>query len=269
VVRRTVPARRFAINIPPFTDAGTVVDIAVEAETAGWDGVFLWDHLQWIPDQLIDVHNPWVLLGAIARCTARVRVGTLVTPLSRRRPWQVAKELITLDHLSAGRAVLGVGLGETPESDFAAFGEPDGTRDRAVLLDEGLEVLDGLLRGDHVAHRGLHFRVDTRVSPRPLQEPRPPIWVAGIVPNQPPLRRAVRYNGIVPIGRELLLPDQLAAYIGPHLRPEWDVVSPWAPGVPAEEYADAGATWLVESTEPLGDWVPEFRQRVNAGPVLR
>lgn len=230
----------FAVNIPPFTDAGTVVDLAVEAEAAGWDGVFLWDHLQWIPDQLIEVHNPWVLLGAIARCTGRVLVGTLVTPLARRRPWQLAKELITLDHLSGGRAVLGVGLGETPESDFRAFGEPDDARERAALLDEGLTVLDGLLRGGHVEHRGTHFRVSTTLSPRPIQRPRPPIWVAGIVPNQPPLRRAVRWDGIVPIGREPLLPDRLAAYVGAHLRPGWEVVSPWMPGVPAAEYADAG-----------------------------
>ena len=197
----------------------------------------------------------------------RVLIGTLVTPLSRRRPWQVAKELITLDHLSGGRAVLGVGLGETPESDFAAFGEPDGARERAALLDEGLEVLDGLLRGGPLQHRGARFQVHSTLSPRPVQRPRPPIWVAGIVPNQPPLRRAVRWDGIVPIsGGEPLLPDDLAAYVGPHLRPDWEVVSSWAAGVPAGEYADAGATWLVESTQPLGDWVPEFRQRVNAGP---
>lgn len=266
MLRRTVPAMRFAINIPPFTHARTVVDLAVEAEEAGWDGVFLWDHLQWQPGELYDVHNAWVLLGAIARSTARVAIGTLVTPLSRRRPWQVAKELITLDHLSAGRAVLGVGLGETPESDFAAFGEPDGARDRAVLLDEGLEVLDGLLRGEHVEHRGTHFQVDSTLAPRPIQQPRPPIWVAGVVPNQPPLRRALRWDGIVPIGLGHLLPDQLSGYVGAHIRPGWDVVAPWAPGVPAQEYADAGATWLIESTEPVGDWVPEFRQRLNAGP---
>lgn len=258
---------QFGINIPPFTDARTVVDMAVEAETAGWDGVFLWDHLQWRPGELVDVHNPWVMLGAIARSTARVRLGTLVTPVSRRRPWQLAKELITLDHLSAGRAVLGVGLGETPEADFAAFGEPAGARERAVLLDEGLAVLDALLRGGRVQHHGAHHQVDSAISPRPIQQPRPPIWVAGVVPHQPPLRRSLRWDGIVPIGAEFLLPDQLAAYVGPHLRPGWEVVAPSAPGVPAQEYADAGATWLIDSTWPEGDWLPEFRQRVSAGPA--
>lgn len=258
---------KYAVNIPPFTGASTVVDLAVEAERAGWDGVFLWDHLQWSSTELIDVHNPWVLLGAIAARTERVTLGTLVTPLSRRRPWQLAKELITLDHLSGGRTVLGVGLGAPPDADFDAFGEPSGARDRAARLDEGLTVLDGLLRGEHLRHDGTHYRVDSRIAPGPVQQPRPPIWVAGIVPNQPPLRRALRYDGVCPIGsEELLSPDQLAAYVGEHVRPGWDVVSPWAPGVPAAEYADAGATWLIESTWPMGDWLPDFAARVTAGP---
>lgn len=258
---------KYAVNIPPFTDPSVVVAIAVEAERAGWDGVFLWDHLQWIPDELVEVHNPWVLLGAIAQATERVTLGTLVTPLSRRRPWQVAKELITLDHLSGGRTVLGVGLGETPESDFAAFGEPDGARERAVLLDEALVVLDGLLSGEHLRHRGEHFTVDTEIAPRPVQRPRPPIWVAGVVPHQPPLRRAIRYDGVVPMGSASpLRPDEVAAYVAGHVRAGWDVVAPWAAGVPAGEYADAGATWLIESTGPFGDWVAEFRGRISAGP---
>lgn len=258
---------KYAVNIPPFTDASTVVALAVEAERAGWDGVFLWDHLQWIPDQLVDVHNPWVLLGAMAQATDRVTLGTLVTPLSRRRPWQVAKELITLDHLSGGRAVLGVGLGETPESDFAAFGEPAGARERAALLDEGLAVLDGLLRGEHVRHDGAQFHLDTRIAPPPVQRPRPKIWVAGVIPNQRPLRRARRYDGVVPLKADGWLgPDDLATYLGPERPAGWDVVAPWQPGVPAGEYAEAGASWLIQSADPLDDWVPEFRARIAAGP---
>lgn len=257
----------YAVNIPPFTDATTIVALAAEAERAGWDGVFLWDHLQWIPDHLVDVHNPWVLLGAIAQVTERVMLGPLVTPLSRRRPWQVAKELITLDHLSAGRSVLGVGLGETPESDFAAFGEPSDARERAALLDEGLLVLDGLLRGEHVRHDGAQFHVDTRIAPGPVQQPRPKIWVAGLLPNQRPLRRARRYDGVVPLKADgWLAPDDLADYLGSE-RPEgWDVVAPWQPGVAAKEYADAGASWLIQSVDPVDDWVPQFRARVSAGP---
>src|SRR5690606_8440091 len=99
------PGVRTGISLPIFTDAATLVDLAVEAESAGWDGVFLWDHLVWRPELKLDVHDPWVLLGAIAARTERVRLGTLITPLARRRPWVVAKHLTTLDHLTGGRAV--------------------------------------------------------------------------------------------------------------------------------------------------------------------
>ncbi|GGK60320.1 hypothetical protein GCM10011509_05820 [Ornithinimicrobium pekingense] len=109
------------MSIPPFTDAATVVVWAREAEAAGWDGVFLWDHVQWSAD--VAPLDPWVLLGAVAHVTDHVRIGTMVTPLSRRRPYAVAKQLTTLDHLSRGRAVLGVGLGEPVDRDFADLGE--------------------------------------------------------------------------------------------------------------------------------------------------
>jgi len=257
---------RFAVNIPPFTDAATVVQIACDAEAAGWDGAFVWDHLQWASNVRPPVHDPWVLLGAIAQVTERVRLGTLVTPLSRRRPWVVAKQLTTLDHLSGGRAVLGVGLGEPPDRDFGDFGDESDPRRRAAMLDDGLEVLDQLLRGGPVVHHSSSYDVEADLRPTPVQQPRPPIWVAGVVPNQRPLARARRWDGVVPIGsRELLMPDSLADYLG-DVEPGWDVVAPWAPGEPAQEYADAGATWLVESTWPVGDWVDEFHTRIRRDP---
>ena len=168
---------RFGLSIPPFTDVATLVTMARDAETAGWDGVFLWDHLQWERITDLDIHDPWVLLGALASQTSRVRLGTMVTPLSRRRPWVVAKHLTTLDHLSGGRAVLGVGLGAPADAEFAAFGDEAGDRARAALLDEGLDLLDGLLRG-RVQHEGPQFHVEARLRPGPVQDPRPPIWVA-------------------------------------------------------------------------------------------
>src|SRR5918994_6918124 len=127
---------RFALSIPPFADAAAIVELAVDAEAAGWDGVFLWDHLQFQVGAGLPIHDPWVLLGAMAQATDRVRLGTLVTPLARRRPWMVARHLTTLDHLSGGRAVLGVGVGEPSDDDFAAFGEPADHRQRAAMLDE-------------------------------------------------------------------------------------------------------------------------------------
>jgi alkanesulfonate monooxygenase SsuD/methylene tetrahydromethanopterin reductase-like flavin-dependent oxidoreductase (luciferase family) len=258
---------RFAINIPPFTDPATVVGIASDAEAAGWDGVFLWDHLRWSATDPPDVHDPWVLLGAIAQATERVVVGTLVTPLSRRRPWVVAKHLVTLDHLSGGRVAFGVGLGEPPHEDFGAFGDESDPRTRAAILDEGLDVVDQLLRTGRASHRGAHLTVDAAVRPCPVQQPRPPIWVAGVVPNQRPLRRARQWDGVVPIGSDdRLTPEALASYLGGDVPAGWDVVASWAAGVPAAEYGDVGATWLVESTWPVGDWVDDFRARVRRGP---
>jgi alkanesulfonate monooxygenase SsuD/methylene tetrahydromethanopterin reductase-like flavin-dependent oxidoreductase (luciferase family) len=255
------------VSLPPFTDATTLVALAVEAEQAGWDGVFLWDNVVFQRQSRLDVHDPWVLLGAMAQATERVRLGTLVTPLARRRPWMVARHLTTLDHLSRGRVVLGVGIGEPPDDDFAAFGEPADHRQRAAMLDEALALLDGLLQGP-VTHEGTHYRVDTELLPRPVQRPRPPIWVAAVAPHRRPLARAVRWDGVVPLtGFEPPTPGELAAYLEGVERPAgWDVVATWSPGIPPDEYAAVGATWLVDGCWPEGDWVPEFRRRVTAGP---
>jgi hypothetical protein len=266
-------APRFLVSIPPFmTDAGTVVELAVDAERAGWDGVFLWDHLQWEPRVHPPVHDPWVLLGAIAHATERVLLGTLVTPLTRRRLQVIAKHVITLDHLSNGRAVFSVGLGEPATDDFADFGDESDPRVRGAMLDEGLTVLDQLLRGDPVDHSGEHYQVKAHLNPGPVQRPRPPIWVAGVVPNRRPLRRALRWEGVAPIGPgDLLTPDGVRSYLALEDTPipdGWDVVAPLGPDHTAQEYADAGVTWLVDSTWPTEDgWVEEFRERIQAGPL--
>lgn len=258
---------RYALNIPPFADAATVVGWARDAEQAGWDGVFLWDHVQWRAD--VSLLDPWVMLGAMAQVTERVLLGPLVTPLSRRRPYVVAKQLTTLDHLSGGRAMLGVGLGAPDDKDFGDLGEVVDPRVRASMLDEALTLIDGLLRGP-VDHSGEHYRIAADLLPRPVRQPRPPIWVGGVAPHRRPLARAARWDGLVPIGKDgALTPDELAEHLARMDTPPgegWDVVVPRRPGVPVQEYADAGATWLVHDPRPTGEWVPELTDVVRGGP---
>jgi alkanesulfonate monooxygenase SsuD/methylene tetrahydromethanopterin reductase-like flavin-dependent oxidoreductase (luciferase family) len=258
---------RFALSVPPFTDPAAVVALARDAEAHGWDGFFLWDHLRWGSDDL-DIHDAWVLLGAIAAQTEKIRIGTMVTPLARRRPWVVAKHLVTLDHLTGGRVTLGVGLGEPPDRDFADLGDEASPTVRAAMLDEGLEVLAGLLGGEQVSFHGSHYDIEAGVRPLPVQRPRLPIWVAGVAPHRRPLERARRWDGFVPIHDDFLTPDELAAYVGPHPKAGWDVVAQWPDGSAPDDYAAAGATWLVRSTWPRdAGWLGELEELASAPPA--
>jgi alkanesulfonate monooxygenase SsuD/methylene tetrahydromethanopterin reductase-like flavin-dependent oxidoreductase (luciferase family) len=255
---------RFALSVPPFTDPAVVLGWARSAEANGWDGFFLWDHLRW--DDQVEVHDPWVLLGAVATATTRLRIGTMVTPLSRRRPAVVAKHLVTLDHLSGGRVTLGVGLGDPPVLDFSDFGDEPSYQVRAAITDEALDVLSGLLGGS-VSHRGEHLQVTATMRPAPRQ-PRIPIWVAGRAPNTRPLERARRWDGYVPIASPFLTPEQLAAYVGPHPHDGWDLVAQWPHGTSPDAWAAAGATWLVRSVWPHeAGWRDELEALVSAPPA--
>jgi len=254
---------RFALSVPPFTDPHVVVRWARAAEANGWDGFFLWDHLRW--DDKVEVHDPWVLLGAIATATERLRIGTMVTPLSRRRPAVVAKHLVTLDHLSRGRVTLGVGLGDPPTHDFADFGDEPSYSVRAAITDEALAVLSGLLAGS-VSHHGEHLDVEATMRPGPVQA-HIPIWIAGRAPNAKPLARARTWDGYVPIASPFLTPDALTAYVGPHPHDDWDLVVQWPDDTSPDEYAAAGATWLVRSTWPHeAGWREEIDALVGSPP---
>lgn len=244
------------IFLPPFGSFGepaTLIDLAVSAEQRGWDGFFLWDHLVHRVDG--PYFDAWIALAAIAARTERIRLGPLVTPVPRRRPWKLAREAASLDHLSRGRLVLGVGIGTDHSREFSAFGEPDDDRTRAELLDEGLDIVTKLWAGEPAHHAGPHFHVDgARFLPRPLQQPRIPIWCAVHWPHRTPLRRAARYDGVVPVGE--LAPDAVSELLG-EVRSErttddpLDVAIPsWTATEPTHEYENAGATWWLESFQP-------------------
>src|SRR6266540_3416338 len=164
----------------PCRDPRTMAKLAAQAETAGWDGILLEDYLVYQGQLGTPTYDPWVVLAAMAMATTRVRLGTLVTPVPRRRPWKLASEAVALDYLSEGRLILGVGAGDSREPSFTAVGEPAEPRVLAERLDEGLAILAGLWSGETVSYQWQHYHIDgLRLSPTPLQQPRIPIWVGG------------------------------------------------------------------------------------------
>jgi alkanesulfonate monooxygenase SsuD/methylene tetrahydromethanopterin reductase-like flavin-dependent oxidoreductase (luciferase family) len=213
---------RFALNMPnfaEFADPATIVALARDAEAAGWDGFFLWDHINIFGAEPVPVADPWILLAAVAQATERIAIGTMVTPVPRRRPWVLARQTATLDRLSKGRLILGVGLGLPAETEFSAFGEDPDLSVRAQKLDEGLAILAGLWSGEAFEFHGRHYEVArTRFLPTPVQQPRIPVWVAGTWPKAGPLRRAATWDGYFPTTirpdgseGEPFTPDDIAA----------------------------------------------------------
>src|SRR4051812_324095 len=203
---------RAGLFVPLFdelADPVVVARLAAEAEAAGWDGMFVWDHVRW-REPVVDVADPWITLAAMAAATERIRFGPMVTPLARRRPAKVAKETATLDRLSGGRLTLGVGLGSDRfAGELSATGEETEHRRRGGMADESLEILAAAWSGEQVHHHGRHYTVDgLSFLPRPIQRPGVPVWAAGFPGNVKPLRRAARYDGFFPVNLEH--PGQLA-----------------------------------------------------------
>ena len=270
---------RYGISVPNFGNPADLVELGRATEGAGWDGFFLWDHMLVDTDHPFPITDPWVVLGAVAQTTERVRLGTLVTPVARRRPWKLARETVTLDHLSGGRTVLGVGLGVPPENEFGVFGEPADDRVRAERLDEGLEVLRGLWSGEPFSFSGRHLRVDgARFLPRPIQTPRIPVWVAVTWPHRRPLRRAARWDGVAPIrvgerGLEPVTPDDVREMLA-IVRELRDTDEPFdvlmwvisATTASTSEYEAAGVTWIIESASGEAGWLDDVRGVIDDGP---
>lgn len=277
-------------NFGEYSDPRLLADLAIDAEQAGWDGAFVCDHLTAEANGRPEpVANPWIALAAMALATRRVRIGPLVTPLPRRRPWQLASETVTLDRLSDGRLILGVGSGTGLAQSFTPFGEEPSARGRADLLDEGLDVLTGLWSGAPFSHHGAHYQVDdVALLPRPIQQPRIPVWVAGTWPHRRPFRRAARWDGFfadvegVDWARgEIMTPGDLGEmveYVKAQRaddRPFDVVIGGHSPADPADAaaflapYEGAGLTWWVEAIHPAYGSVDELRKRIRGGPPTR
>jgi alkanesulfonate monooxygenase SsuD/methylene tetrahydromethanopterin reductase-like flavin-dependent oxidoreductase (luciferase family) len=263
-----------------------VAEMALAAENAGWDGIFVWEPVWGI--------DPWVSLAAAAMVTERIRLGTMLTPLSRRRPWKLASETATLDRLSNGRVILAVGLGAV-ETGFAEFGEETDRRLRAELLDEGLAILDGLWRGQPFSFTGKHYavrEVDHLPPPPPVQRPRIPVWVVGAWPRPRSMARAAHWDGLLPMklpvgtsvlsaddARAALMPEDIRTmktWIEAHREADtpYDIVvegetpgdDPTAAAAQLSPWAEAGATWWLEAmwgamSEPERVW-----ERIRQGP---
>jgi len=248
-----------------------LVEVAVAAEEAGWDGMFLWDHMFRPPGQPVEVADTWISLAAVAAATGRLRIGPLITPLSRRRPQKVAREAVTLDQLSSGRLTFGVGLGVNSGGELERFGESIDVNVRADRLDEALEVILELWGGEEVDHHGRYFTVDhVRFLPRPVQVPRIPIWGAARSGCSPrPLRRAARLDGLFPVDTT---PDQLAPMLDTVVEARgsldgFDVAMLATPGTDLDALAARGVTWAMWSVA-MGEAAADVLALAQAGPAV-
>jgi alkanesulfonate monooxygenase SsuD/methylene tetrahydromethanopterin reductase-like flavin-dependent oxidoreductase (luciferase family) len=267
----------------PGGDATDAADLAAEAEQAGWDGFFVWDGI-WSIDA-------WVSLAACAMRTSTIKLGTMLTPLPRRKPWDVASQVATLDNLAAGRVILAVGLGADDDR-WNLFEDIEDRRVRAEKLDEGLDLITGLWSGEPFSYQGRHYRAkptEMMVPPPPVQRPRPPIWVVGLWPATKSMRRVARWDGWLPNyappdaagtgrppadaladGVRWLRQNRIEVGLGDQL---FDVITEGTtPATGGAEmvrpFAEAGATWWLEA-----DWtldpsvlVETCRERLRAGP---
>jgi alkanesulfonate monooxygenase SsuD/methylene tetrahydromethanopterin reductase-like flavin-dependent oxidoreductase (luciferase family) len=274
----------------PYGDARTAAELAVLAEQHGWDGFFVWESIWGL--------DAWAMLAAAAMTTERIRLGTMLTPLPRRKPWDVAGQTSTVDNLSNGRVILAAGLGVSGQDRFWMFEDDPGRKVRAELLDESLAMLPHLWQDQPFEFEGKHYRarrVDDMVPPPPpppVQQPRIRTWVVGAWPRPKSMRRVAAQDGWLPVyappgahDRVELTPQLLAdgvAWIGEQRRADGlsmdsfdvvvegvtraddrqaaDTVRPWA---------EAGANWWIDADWSSLDPV-EVRAaaetRLKAGP---
>ena len=281
-----------AIYVPNFGDWGNVdllVELASKAEETGFDGLFLWDHINITGEDGLDTVDPSVALAVVAKETSRIKLGPVVTPLARRRPWKLARELVTLDRLSDGRLVFGAGLGEPAELEFAAFREDSDGKIRARKLDEGLTILDGLVQGKVTSFSGEYYNIqDVRFKPKSVQEPRFPIWIAATLPYLAGVKRSLSWDGIFPVVKPLENPriwanwfptlsdfENMVKRVRANLnrKGEFDFVASGmmgdrnCKGVSFDEYVNVGATWWFHWVDETPGTFRKTMEKVTRGPI--
>lgn len=278
---------QYGLYLPNFgtccSSALELAKLARQAEESGWDGFFIWDHILWEKEKL-RVVDPWIALTAIAMETQHIRIGPLITPPARRRPWKLARETVSLDHLSGGRLVLGVGLGNPPSVEFESFGEDCDENVRATKLDEALDVLIGLWSGEVFSYKGKYYEVtNVQFLPTPVQSPRIPVWVGGKWPNRVPFRRAARWDGVFPFRLDpeniFINPNELRQILT-HIRKykpdlsDYDVVLAGSTDThdkmktaqSLSSYAEEGVTWWLEDLRMWRNSEETLSARIREGP---
>jgi alkanesulfonate monooxygenase SsuD/methylene tetrahydromethanopterin reductase-like flavin-dependent oxidoreductase (luciferase family) len=259
---------KLGLHLPNFASLASpadLADLARRAEAAGWDGFFLWDHVA-RPEGIYPMAEPWIALTAIGVATQRLRIGPMITPLARRRPWNVARQVASLDELTGGRVTLGVGLGISSGPEFQQFGEERDPKVRGDMLDEGLQILRAAWSGQPVRHAGTHYQVDdVTLLPVPVQSPLP-IWGATERLSGRPVRRAAGLDGVFPIGLTPADLPELLTNVAQH-RPAgldgYDVVVTGTDN--SQAWREAGATWWLHELSwrrPLSESVAV----IEAGP---
>jgi alkanesulfonate monooxygenase SsuD/methylene tetrahydromethanopterin reductase-like flavin-dependent oxidoreductase (luciferase family) len=269
----TQNAMRFGVILPGGT-AGEQLEQAILAEQAGWDGVFVWEAAFGV--------DAWSLLAAMAAATTRIRLGTMLTPLPWRRPWKVASQVATVDQLSGGRAILGIGVGALMP-DLPLTGEATDLRQRAEMMDEGIDLMRALWSGAPSYH-GSHYDYEIDQNEpaevgRPVQQ-RIPIWVVGVWPRPKSMRRVLKCDGIIPANAGT--PDDvraMCAWLAEHGAPaDLDVLAEGetppddtaAARAEVAPWAEAGCTWWMETRWDMPHHSPErmhqIRERIAAGP---
>jgi alkanesulfonate monooxygenase SsuD/methylene tetrahydromethanopterin reductase-like flavin-dependent oxidoreductase (luciferase family) len=260
---------KYGITVPPFGEYGDprkLAEMAHVAEEAGWEGFFIWDHMFFDPT-FHPIVDTWVGLAAMAMSTTHIRIGPMVTPLPRRRPWKLARETVSVDRLSDGRLTLGVGLGEPPQWDFGFFDEETDLKIRAKQLDEGLAILQGLWSAQPFSFSGEQYQIKQVIfRPPPIQQPRIPVWVGGNWNKPRPQERAARWDGYYPLRMDDALSVEnwrtMMAAVNAH-RSDPHAPFDWVHGgrLPGDDhrqaleivqpYEEVGVTWWLEDGSPF------------------